>query len=112
VERDTPSKSLTAICIEVADPEIMAQWLHKGWMPNLARLRAEGLWTRLESVPHFSSGAIWPTFFTGVDPSEHGQFFTHMQLRPGTYDIVKMYADDVPLPPFWLELQRMGGDAR
>ena len=102
------SKVVTAVCVEVADPDIMEQWLKRGWMPNLARLRSEGLWTRLESVSDISSGAIWPTFFTGVDPSEHGQFFTHMQLRSGTYEIVKMYADDVPYEPFWSELQRSG----
>ena len=102
------SKAVTAICIEVADPDIMEHWLQEGWMPNLARLRSEGLWTRLESVSDISSGAIWPTFFTGVDPSDHGQFFTHMQLKPGTYEIVKMYADDVSCEPFWLELQRAG----
>ncbi len=102
------SKAVTAICIEVADPDIMEHWLQEGWMPNLARLRCEGLWTRLESVSDISSGAIWPTFFTGLDPSDHGQFFTHMQLKPKTYEIVKMYADDVSGEPFWLALQRAG----
>lgn len=102
------TKAVTVLCVEVADPDIMDQWLQLGWMPNLARLRSEGLWTRLESVAEISSGAIWPTFFTGADPSEHGQFFTHMQFRPGTYEIVKMYADDVPYEPFWLELQHSG----
>jgi predicted AlkP superfamily phosphohydrolase/phosphomutase len=101
-------KAVTAICVEVADPDIMDQWLQEGWMPNLARLRSEGLWMRLDSVSDFSSGAIWPTFFTAVDPSKHGQYFTHMQLKPGTYEIVKLYADDVPQEPFWMELQRAG----
>ena len=96
------------MCIEVADPNIMDRWLQEGWMPNLSRIRADGLWTRLASVSNISSGAIWPTFFTGLNPSEHGQFFTHMQLRPGTYQIHKMYADDVPYEPFWVKMQRSG----
>jgi len=25
--------------------------------------------------------SIWPTFFTGVNPAKHGQFFTHMQIE-------------------------------
>jgi len=86
----------------------MEKWIGEGWMPNLARLRKDGLWTRLASVSDVSSGAIWPTFFTGVTPAEHGQFFTHMQLEPGTYEIVKKYADDVPCRPFWAELGHSG----
>ncbi|MFO7685972.1 MAG: alkaline phosphatase family protein [Desulfobacterales bacterium] len=102
------SRAVTIVCAEVADPDIMETWLSKGWMPNLARLRQDGLWTRLASVSDISSGAIWPTFFTGMHPAEHGQFFTHMQLRPETYEIVKKYADDVPCEPFWSVLQRSG----
>lgn len=102
------SKAVTAICIEVADPTMMEQWLQQGLMPNLTKIRSEGMWTRLQSVTEISSGAVWPTFFTGVDPSDHGQCFTHMQLLPGTYEIVKKYADDVPYEPFWMDFQQQG----
>jgi predicted AlkP superfamily phosphohydrolase/phosphomutase len=101
-------RAVTAVCLEVADPEAVQAWLEAGWMPNLARVRREGRWSRVTSISDISSGAIWPTFFTGVTPAEHGQFFTHMQLEPGTYEIVKKYADAVPFPPFWSELQRHG----
>jgi predicted AlkP superfamily phosphohydrolase/phosphomutase len=77
-------------------------------LPNLDRLCREGTWASVKSVSELSSGSIWPTFFTGVNPAKHGQFFTHMQLFPGTYKIVKKYADDVPYDPFWIELHRSG----
>lgn len=95
-----------AVCIEVASPERISGWLDAGWMPNLARIRDDGFFAPMESITELSSGSIWPTFYTGVQPAKHGQFFTHMQLEPGSYRIVKKYADDVPVDPFWLHLHR------
>ncbi len=106
--RSSNPGAIIAVCIEVLSPEFLDAWLREGWMPNLDRLRRGGAWTRLESVAELSSGAIWPTFFTGVNPSKHGQFFTHMQIEPGTYEIVKKYADEVPCDPFWQEMERAG----
>ena len=97
-----------AICLEVAGPELMAEWLDAGFMPNLAELRDAGAWGPLESITELSSGSIWPSYYTGRHPGNHGQFFTHMQIEPGTYRIVKKYADDVPRDPFWMELHRAG----
>lgn len=103
---DSNPGAIIAVCIEVCSPELLDDWLREGWMPNLDRLRRAGAWSRLESVSDLSSGSIWPTFSTGVNPAKHGQFFTHMQIEPGTYRIVKKYADDVPQDPFWRELDR------
>jgi len=80
-------------------------------MPHLDRMRQEAFRSEVESVTDLSSGSIWPTFFTGVNPGRHGQFFTHMQIEPGTYRIVKKYADDVPFDPFWKDLHRAGRSA-
>ena len=103
--------STIAICVEVAGPQLMTEWLDAGWMPNLAALRDLGVWSALESITELSSGSIWPSFYTGVHPGKNGQFFTHMQLEPGTYQIVKKYANDVPRDPFWMELHRAGRDS-
>ncbi len=97
---------IVGICIEVAGPDHMERWLDAGWMPNLARLRDQGAWCRLRSVSDVSSGSIWPSFVTGVMPGRHGQFFTHMQLQSGSYRVVKKYADEVPIEPFWSALER------
>jgi predicted AlkP superfamily phosphohydrolase/phosphomutase len=100
--------STIAICVEVASPKLMTEWLDAGWMPNLAQLRDKGVWAPLESITELSSGSLWPSFYTGVHPAKNGQFFTHMQLEPGTYRIVKKYANDVPCDPFWTELHKAG----
>lgn len=106
--RSRKGRPVLAVCIEVLGPDLLDEWIREGWMPNLERIRRTGGWAPLESVSDLSSGSIWPTFFTGANPGRHGQFFTHMQIEPGTYRIVKKYADDVPLEPFWRELSRAG----
>ena len=88
--------------------------LHRGRQPRPAhrlarsgtdaefpRLRDAAALLPLRSVASVSSGSIWPSFVTGTMPERHGQFFTHMQLEPGSYRIGKRYADDITLPPFW-----------
>ena len=100
--------SIVAVCLEVASEELISAWIEQGWMPHLARLRERGAWCPLESVTELSSGSIWPSFYTGVSPAQHGQFFTHMQIEPGSYRIVKKYAGDVPRDPFWTSLHRSG----
>lgn len=100
--------AVLAVCVEVASPDLMEDWLARGWMPNLARVRREGAWAEVESVADVSSGAVWPSFTTGLLPARHGQFFTHMQLATGSYEIVKKYADDVPGRPFWAALGEAG----
>ena len=100
--------STIAICIEVASPDRLGRWLDDGWMPHLAALRDRGVFGPLESITEVSSGSIWPSFATGTHPGKHGQFFTHMQIEPGTYRIDKKYADDIPRDSFWMELDRSG----
>lgn len=100
--------SVVAVCIEVAGPELLDRWLEAGWMPNLQRLRADGIWCSLASVSDLSSGSIWPSFTTGTLPADHGQVFTHMQLESGSYRIVKKYADDLARAPYWATLHAAG----
>lgn len=104
MEQDTSKTPTIAVCIEVGSADRMAAWLDAGVMPNLAEIVSRGIWCPLRSNTEVSSGSIWPSFYTGVGPAKHGQFFTHMQLEPGTYRIVKKYADAVPRDPFWREM--------
>lgn len=47
-------------------------------LPNLARLRARGSYSHLETTNPPQSPVAWSTFITGLDPGEHGIFdFVH-----------------------------------
>jgi predicted AlkP superfamily phosphohydrolase/phosphomutase len=51
---------------------------HWSALPNLARLRDEGHFSRLGTTTPPQSPVAWSTFITGLDPVEHGMFdFVH-----------------------------------
>src|SRR5579885_2967189 len=102
------SKPIIAVGIDVASPEFIEKWIRESHLPTISSLLNRGSWGRIHSVSDISSGSIWPTFFTGVSPAKHGQFFTHMQFTNGTYQIDKKYADQVKRDPFWFQLNRAG----
>jgi predicted AlkP superfamily phosphohydrolase/phosphomutase len=104
----TEFNPVIAVGIDVASPELIEKWSTDGHLPTLGSLTDRGSWGRVFSTSHVSSGTVWPTFFTGVSPAKHGQFFTHMQLINGTYRIDKKYANQVKRVPFWSQLNRAG----
>ncbi len=99
---------IVAVGIDIASPELIEKWSRDGHLSTLASLIDSGSWGSVLSTSDLSSGSIWPTFFTGVSPAKHGQFFTHMQLINGTYRIDKKYANQVKRDPFWFMLNRAG----
>ena len=101
-------RPLIAVGIEVAGYDYMKKWIDAGHLPALAELAKKGVLGKVYSTSDISSGTIWPTFYTGVSPAKNGQFFTHMQLVNGTYNIDKKYANDVKREPFWFRLSREG----
>ena len=55
---------------------------HWSALPNLARLRQEGYFGRLETTAPPQSPVAWSTFITGLEPAEHGLFdFVHRDPR-------------------------------
>lgn len=98
---EVSAQRVVILGIDTARPDQIESLCAAGVMPALARLRAKGVSGTLRSVSDYSSGAIWPSFTTGLLPHKHGQYFTHMQLESGTYRIIKKYADDLHGEPFW-----------
>lgn len=76
-------------------------------LPRLARLFAEGTVRRLASPGEVMSGSVWPTFYTGTLPGEHGQYFP-MQWDPSTMRLRHVADDWLGCEPFWRPLAREG----
>ncbi len=100
--------SVLAIAIEVGTFEFLRAALETGRLPVLASLARRGSLLPMSTVTEISSGSIWPSFSTATNPLRNGQFFTHMQLRSGSYRIDKKYADDIPVEFFWSSLAQSG----
>lgn len=100
------SKQLILVALESAEAVLAEKWMEEGHLPNLKRLRSEGVWSRISSPAYISSGCVWPSLTVGVNPGKHGFVFFHRQLKNGTYRIVKRYSDQVPFDYFWIPLSK------
>ena len=101
-------RKLICIVLESAEPALVEQWCQQGKLPVLQQLRQDGVWTRLKSPSYISSGCAWPTLNIGTTPAKHGIGFFHREIKNGTYQIIKKYADQVHGEPFWKPLGEAG----
>ncbi len=53
------------------DPVLAARYMDEGKLPNLAKLRASGTFSKLRTTNPPISPVAWSTFMTGVNPGKH-----------------------------------------
>jgi predicted AlkP superfamily phosphohydrolase/phosphomutase len=78
-----------------------------GSLPNLKRLFDEGVVRRLDSPARVMSASVWPTFYTGTLPGEHGRYFP-IQWDPASMSVRLVASDWIDCEPFWRPLAREG----
>jgi predicted AlkP superfamily phosphohydrolase/phosphomutase len=66
------------------DPEIADAMLEAGRLPNLAKLRESGTYSRLATTCPAMSPVAWSSFMTGAGPGRHG-IFDFLHRDPRTY---------------------------
>lgn len=96
------SNQVIAIGLDAADPYLTEHWIKQGYLPTITSLIDHGSWGNLMSNTDISSGVTWPSVSTGTSPAKHGVYFSHRQLKTGTYEICKKYANHVKGDPFWI----------
>jgi predicted AlkP superfamily phosphohydrolase/phosphomutase len=97
------SSKLLLIGLDAADPDLLERWTDDGSLPNLARLRREGTWGRLDTSAKYLTGSPWPTFYTGRPPSDHG-LYHDFQWQHERMAFAAPAADWLPVRPFWREI--------
>lgn len=99
---------LLAVGIDAAEPTFVRELIARGELPVLGGLLERGRWAEVDSRADFGSGAVWPTFFTGGEPVEHG-ICNWWAWRPQTMSCV---GPDIALArsPFWSALARAGDE--
>ena len=95
------------IGLDAADPNLICEAIDRGDLPALRGLRDEGAWGPVSFPPGFGSGAVWPSFSTGVLPARHGRYF-YRQVRPGRYEAARFEADQFEAKSFWEEICTAG----
>ena len=67
-------KKTIVIGLDGMEPSIVEAMLQRGELPNLARLRAAGTYSRLKTTYPAQTPVAWSSFATGTNPGAHGIF--------------------------------------
>jgi predicted AlkP superfamily phosphohydrolase/phosphomutase len=95
------------IGLDAADKDLLADAMDRGELPVLRQLRSESAWGVVDSLPGFGSGAIWPSFSTGVSPAKHGRYF-YRQVGPESYEAQRFEASAFHAKSFWESMSDAG----
>src|SRR6185295_5092774 len=90
-----------AIGIDAAESTLVRQLMEENELPALKSLLAYGQWLRVHSPSHIGSGAVWPTFMTGAEPTKHG-VYSEWSWQPETMSLIRY--NGLHLTPFWKSL--------
>ncbi|MDH3196801.1 MAG: alkaline phosphatase family protein, partial [Candidatus Krumholzibacteria bacterium] len=95
------------IALDAADKDTLLGWAEDGTLPSFARLLQTAACGITESPPGLFVGAVWPSFWTSMSPAVHARY-CYEQLRPGTYEDVRIHPTDTKAPPFWKAIGEVG----
>lgn len=78
-----PKKAIV-IGLDGLEPTIVEAMLERGELPNLARIRQSGCYSRLRTTYPAQTPVAWSSFATGTNPGGHG-IFDFISRDPATY---------------------------
>jgi predicted AlkP superfamily phosphohydrolase/phosphomutase len=77
-------KKVIVIGLDGLEPSIVESMLGHGELPNLAKIRQVGSYTRLKTTYPAQTPVAWSSFVTGANPGGHG-IFDFISRDPKTY---------------------------
>jgi predicted AlkP superfamily phosphohydrolase/phosphomutase len=77
-------KKVIVIGLDGLEPGIVEAMLDRGELPNLARIRTTGSYSRLKTTYPAQTPVAWSSFVTGTNPGAHG-IFDFICRDPETY---------------------------
>ncbi|WP_165231290.1 alkaline phosphatase family protein [Aquisphaera insulae] len=77
-------KKVIVIGLDGLEPTIVDAMLARGELPNLARLREQGGYSRVGTTTPAQTPVAWSSFATGLNPGGHG-IFDFIKRDPRTY---------------------------
>jgi len=98
---------LLVIGADALDKDLVLRWADEGVLPGFRRLLETSAWGVTEAPPGLFVGAVWPSFWTATSPARHARYCFE-QLKPGTYERVRIHPTDTQAPAFWRALSSAG----
>jgi len=92
---------------DAADAELVERWCAEGLLPNMARMKSQGTWARMETTASTVHVSAWPSIFTGTTPDKHGLYHAYV-ASPGQQGPVRPRPDRSPFPFLWKLLSDQG----
>ena len=77
-------RKVIVIGLDGLEPAIVESMLERGELPNLARIRQSGSYSRLRTTYPAQTPVAWSSFATGTNPGGHG-IFDFISRDPATY---------------------------
>ncbi len=101
------SPAVLVIGLDGATWDLLRPMMAAGWLPNLARLAAEGAVAPLRSTLPPLTAPAWSSFMTGLNPGRHGVFAFQQALNR---DLERTYvnATAIQAPLLWERLSAQG----
>ena len=84
---------------------------HRSRLPVLGSLLETGLLRELESTATYLAASVWPTFSSGMQPGEHGQYFPFQwSAKEHRYRRLAdpLWSDSLDREPFWHRIAKAG----
>ena len=97
------NKKVIGIALDAAEWDLIDEWIKDGYLKNLASLRLKGSFGKLSSTAEWLAGSPWPTFYTGVQPGEHG-LYHYIQWKSDKMEYTRPSPEWINATPFWREL--------
>ena len=103
LEGTSDTAPVVLIGLDAAEIDVVDRLVAVGRMPNLARLREQGRWGRLQTEPPHFLSLVWSTFFCGTRLGEQGWYFNKI-WNPDRQQLQYLDPSWLPVQPFWLSL--------
>jgi predicted AlkP superfamily phosphohydrolase/phosphomutase len=100
-----PTGTVAMIGVDAAELSFIQR--HLAVLPRFREVLERGRLHRLQTTADDLTGSVWPTFYTGTLPGEHG-IYHHLQWDPQAMRIRRVTADWLYAEPFWYRLEREG----
>ena len=99
----SPTPPVLLLGLDAAEIEVVDRLVAAGRMPNLARLREQGRWGRLQTQPPHFLSLVWSTLFCGSRVGEQGWYFNKI-WNPDRQRLQFVDPSWLPIQPFWHSL--------
>ena len=116
--KDAKVKRVVFLGLDGFDPKLAERYLEEGKMPNLAKLREQGAYSRLRTTFPCLSPVAWSCFATGGNPAKHN-IFGFISRNPKNYTpelssskvrpplrTLKLFGKEIPLGKPEVEMRR------